>query len=179
MPHPSLLAQARLIAHVLDTGRHVLVSDSDVVWRHDPTSHFERLRAGGATIAAATDCLDVAADRDKTPRPTSPNMCGHSPGNGPRRTAVFNTGILWFGATAVSTTFARRWASETLALTDPWSDDQGVFNRLLTGSGVLAGEELPSRRSSLYPVKAAGLNGGEAPHAHAHPHCVRPPWDST
>ena len=37
MPHPSLLAQARLIAHVLDTGRHVLVSDSDVVWRHDPT----------------------------------------------------------------------------------------------------------------------------------------------
>ena len=54
-------------------------------------------------------------------------MCGHAPGN--RAGAVFNTGVLWFAASRASHDFAREWALATLQLRDPWSDDQGVFNR--------------------------------------------------
>jgi len=58
-------------------------------------------------------------------------MCGHSPGN--RHGAVFNTGVLWFAANAAAPlAFLRAWALATIELSDPWSDDQGVFNRLLT-----------------------------------------------
>mmetsp|Transcript_70814 Transcript_70814/g.213050 ORF Transcript_70814/g.213050 Transcript_70814/m.213050 type:complete len:392 (-) Transcript_70814:121-1296(-) len=58
------------------------------------------------------------------------------------------------------------WANATLALNDPWSDDQGVFNRLITGTAAYARHDPAARRSSLYPVKAAGLDGRliEAPH---------------
>ena len=35
--------KARLVAEVLRTGRHVLVSDSDVVWLKDPTQERQTL----------------------------------------------------------------------------------------------------------------------------------------
>lgn len=39
--------------------------------------------------------------------------------------------MVWFRADPSAIEFAREWALGTLALTDPFSDDQGVFNRLL------------------------------------------------
>ena len=57
-----------LIVHVLRTGRHALVSDSDVVWVADPRPLLSQLQALGTTLGSSTDCLDVAADNDKTPR---------------------------------------------------------------------------------------------------------------
>ena len=135
--------KAELIVHVLETGRHALVSDSDVAWVSDPRPLLMTLRDRGATLAASTDCLDVQADRDKTHRSSSPVMCGHAPGN--TGGAVFNTGVLWFAAEPSSIAFARRWALETLALTDAYSDDQGVFNRLMV--------------HGLYPVKAHSTDG--------------------
>jgi hypothetical protein len=121
--------KAELIVHVLRTGRHALVSDSDVVWIADPRPLLDALHAKGTTLAASTDCLDVEADRDKTARPSAPTMCGYNPGN--TGGAVFNTGVLWFAAAPSSIAFASEWALGTLALTDPYSDDQGVFNRLI------------------------------------------------
>ena len=135
--------KAELIVHVLQTGRHALVSDSDVVWVADPSHVIAEMHALGATLAASTDCLDVNADRDKTHRATSPVTCGYAPGN--TMGAVFNTGVLWFASDAASIRFARTWAEETLALTDPYSDDQGVFNRLMI--------------RGLYPVVAHSADG--------------------
>ena len=80
------------------------------------------MHALGANMGSSTDCLDVNADRDKSTRATSPVMCGHAPGN--RGGAIFNTGVLWFAASEPAINFAKRWAAETLALTDPYSDDQ-------------------------------------------------------
>ena len=114
----------------MQTGRHAIVSDSDVVWAHDPTPMLAALLAKGTTLAASTDCLDVAADRDKSVRPSSPVMCGHAPGN--LGGAVFNTGVLWFAADDSAIKFAKRWAERTLALTDPYSDDQGSCIALTT-----------------------------------------------
>ncbi len=131
--------KAELITHVLRAGRHALVSDSDVAWRADPREQIRALLRMGANLGASTDCLDVSADADKTERAASPGACGHAPGN--TRGAVFNTGVLWFRSHPSTIEFARRWAAATLALTDPYSDDQGAFNRLLT--------------SGLYPVAAA------------------------
>ena len=135
--------KAELIVHVLQTGRHALVSDSDVVWIADPSHVIAEMHALGATLAASTDCLDVSADRDKTHRATSPVTCGYAPGN--TMGAVFNTGVLWFASDAAAIRFARTWAAETLALTDPYSDDQGVFNRLMI--------------RGLYPVIAHSADG--------------------
>jgi hypothetical protein len=70
-------------------------------------------------------------------------MCGYAPGN--TGGAVFNTGVLWFASEPSSIAFARQWALETLALTDAYSDDQGVFNRLLV--------------HGLYPVRAHSPDG--------------------
>ena len=39
--------------------------------------------------------------------------------------------MVWFRADPSAIEFAREWALGTLALTDPFSDDQGVFNRLI------------------------------------------------
>ena len=145
--------KATAIRQVLETGRHVLVSDADVVWVRDPTAELDELAAAGATLAASTDCLHAAADEDKTPRRHSPYLCGHSPGN--VFGAVFNTGILYFRAAPAAIAFTRLWANTTLALPENlwWSDDQGVFNRLLTSS-------------DFYPVKDMGLGGRlvRAPH---------------
>lgn len=135
--------KAELIVHVLRTGRHALVSDSDVVWVADPQPLLASLHAKGMTLAASTDCLDVEADRDKASRKVSPVMCGHAPGN--TGLATFNTGVLWFASHESAITFAQEWALGTLALTDPYSDDQGVFNRL-----ILRG---------LYPVVAHSNEG--------------------
>ena len=50
--------------------------------------------------------------------------------------------------------FCGRWANTTLHLPERmwWSDDQGVFNQLLTGHGS-------ADRTGFYPVRAAGLDG--------------------
>ena len=109
-----LLEGTRLVGDALAAGsgaRHVLVSDSDVVWMRDPAAEIAELAALGATLGAATDCLDVDADRDKTERPEAPVMCGHAPGN--KDGAVFNTGVLWFAADPSSIAFAQRWATPT------------------------------------------------------------------
>lgn len=143
---------------VLRTGRHVLVSDSDVAWVKDPLPLLDTLREGGATIGASTDCLDVASDRDKSPRAVSTFMCGHSPGN--QYGAVFNTGVIWFAAGAAPPlAFLRQWAVATLSLQDQWSDDQGVFNRLITTERAIQAGDTP-----FYPVRSAGL-GGRVVHA--------------
>ena len=135
--------KAELIRLVLQTGRHVLVSDSDVVWMRDPAAEIAELAALGATLGAATDCLDVDADRDKTERPEAPVMCGHAPGN--KDGAVFNTGVLWFAADPSSIAFAQRWATATLTLASAWDDDQGAFNRLA--------------KEGFYPVRRHSADG--------------------
>ena len=136
--------KAMTIKEVLLTGRHVLVSDSDVVWVADPSAELEALAAAGASIAPSTDCIDAEADADKTPRDASPFMCGHAPGN--KGGAVFNTGVIFLAASNATVGFCERWARATLQLETWWSDDQGVFNGLLT-------------RQGFYPVRAAGLGG--------------------
>ena len=52
--------------------------------------------------------------------------------------AVFNTGIVFFSSTLPAIRFCELWANTTLALPSErwWSDDQGEFNRLLTGRGA-------------------------------------------
>ena len=134
--------KAELIVHVLETGRHALVSDSDVAWVSDPRPLLMTLR-DRARRSPHRRIASMQADRDKTHRSSSPVMCGHAPGN--TGGAVFNTGVLWFAAEPSSIAFARRWALETLALTDAYSDDQGVFNRLMV--------------HGLYPVKAHSTDG--------------------
>ena len=146
--------KAMTIAEVLRTGRHVLVSDSDVVWLRDPTAELLALAAAGASLAPSTDCLSVESDRDKRPRRASPYLCGHSPGNADG--AVFNTGIIFLASTEQSVSFCTQWANATLRLTSDqwWADDQAVFNRLLTGRGTW-----PATDTGFYPVRAAGLDG--------------------
>ena len=149
-PHaPRRSLQALTIREVLLTGRAVLVSDADVVWLSDPSDELLALAAAGADLAPSTDCIDVAADEDKAPRPAAPYLCGHAPGSASG--AVFNTGIIFAAPTPAAVAFAGRWAADTLSLDVWWSDDQGVFNRLLTAPG-------------FYPVRAAGL-GGRVVHA--------------
>lgn len=135
--------KADCIRLVLETGRDVLVSDSDVVWVGDPLPLLTELMQEGATVGASTDCLDLDSDRDKTERPRSPVQCGHAPGN--THGAVLNTGVLWFKSSVDSIALARRWALETLNLHSPHSDDQGAFNNLLA--------------DGMYPVKAASPSG--------------------
>ena len=146
--------KALTIREVLLTGRHVLVSDSDVVWLRDPTAELLALAAGGANLAPSTDCINVEADRDKTSRPHSPYLCGHAPGN--LDGAVFNTGVIFLASTAAAIAFCARWADHTLHLPAAqwWSDDQGVFNQLLTGRG-----SWPYVDTGFYPIRSAGLDG--------------------
>ena len=68
------MSQAELIVHVLETGRHALVSDSDVAWVRSPLPLLEELLAKGATMGSSTDCLDAASDADKTERKRSAYM---------------------------------------------------------------------------------------------------------
>ena len=91
---------------MLLTGRHVLVSDSDVVWLKDPTQELHALVAAGASLAPATDCINVAADDDKVERPSSPYLCGHAPGS--RQGAVFNTGVIFLTSTNATVEFCER-----------------------------------------------------------------------
>ena len=146
--------KARTIREVLLTGRHVLVSDSDVVWLRDPTAELLALAAAGANLAPATDCINVAADRDKTERKAAPYLCGHSPGS-VHTSAVFNTGIIFLASSAATVAFCETWAATTLHLPSHmwWSDDQGVFNQLITGGGM------PGGGTGFYPVRSAGLGG--------------------
>ncbi|KOO29623.1 glycosyltransferase family 77 protein [Chrysochromulina tobinii] len=141
--------KAMTIREVLLTGRHVLVSDSDVAWVRDPLPELEALAAAGASLAPATDCLHIEADRDKSERPNAPYLCGHQPGS--RSGAVFNTGIIFLAATNATVHFCERWAEATLHLPAEqwWSDDQGVFNKLLTGHGTW-----PFAATGFYPPRA-------------------------
>ena len=106
--------KAMTIREVLLTGRHVLVSDSDVAWLRDPTAELTKLAAAGASLAPATDCINVEADRDKTARPHAPYLCGHQPGS--TEGAVFNTGVIFLAATNATIAFCERWADATLHL---------------------------------------------------------------
>ena len=144
--------KAMTIMEVLISGRHVLTSDADVVWLRDPIAELERLAASGASLAASTDCINVADDRDKSTRPASAYLCGHAPGN--KDGTVFNTGVIFMASRPAAIAFCRLWANRTLALREWWSDDQGVFNRLLTGRGTW-----PVEDNGYYPVKAAGMGG--------------------
>ena len=135
--------KAECIRLVLLTGRHVLVSDSDVAWVGDPLPVLASLMAEGASLGASTDCLDVDSDQDKTPRSHSPQSCGYSPDN--VGGAVFNTGVLWFKSDEDSISFVKAWATATLGLRDPYSDDQGAFNRLI--------------QTGFYPVKRFSASG--------------------
>ena len=146
--------KALTIREVLLTGRHVLVSDSDVVWLRDPTHELMELVASGANLAPSTDCINVAADNDKSHRPQSPYLCGHAPGN--RDGAVFNTGVIFLAAAEPTIAFCSRWAELVLHLPAAqwWSDDQGVFNQLLTGRGTW-----PQVDTGFYPIRSAGLGG--------------------
>ena len=146
--------KARTIREVLLTGRHVLVSDSDVVWLRDPTAELLALANAGANIAPSTDCINVENDRDKTPRARSSYLCGHAPGN--KDGAVFNTGVIFFASAAPTIAFCEAWANRTLNLPPAqwWSDDQGVFNQLLTGRG-----SWPQVDTGFYPIRSAGLGG--------------------
>ena len=146
--------KAMTIREVLLTGRHVLVSDSDVAWLRDPTAELDALALAGASLAPATDCINVAADKDKTPRPASAYLCGHNPGA--KSGAVFNTGVIFLAATNATVHFCERWADATLHLPAEqwWSDDQGVFNKLLTGHGTW-----PFADTGFYPVRAASTDG--------------------
>ena len=146
--------KAHTIREVLLTGRHVLVSDSDVVWLRNPASELLALAAAGANLAPATDCINVEADNDKSERAQTFNLCGHTPGA--RDGAVFNTGIIFLAATKTTVEFCERWAETTLHLPKDqwWSDDQGVFNQLLTGRGTW-----PFQDTGFYPVRAAGMGG--------------------
>ena len=84
--------KAELIVHVLRTGRHALVSDSDVAWVGNPMPLLDELLRLGATMGSSTDCLDAQSDADKTPRKRSAYMCGYNPGNEVASDVVFNTG---------------------------------------------------------------------------------------
>ncbi|KAL3911307.1 MAG: hypothetical protein SGPRY_008744 [Prymnesium sp.] len=168
--------KAMTIAEVLSSGRRVLVSDSDVVWLRDPSAELNFLAAHvgavlskltigagvcakikvtiillqGASIAPSTDCLDTEEDNDKTPRQRSAYLCGHSPGN--VGGTVFNTGVIFMASQSSTVGFCHLWANCTLQLVAEqwWSDDQGVFNALLTG---------PQGDSAFYPIRSAGLDG--------------------
>ena len=120
----------------------------------DPTDELLALAAAGANLAPSTDCINVESDRDKSPRPQSPYLCGHAPGNSDG--AVFNTGVIFLTAAAATVAFCGRWANTTLHLPAPqwWSDDQGVFNQILTGRG-----SWPYVSTNFYPVRSAGLDG--------------------
>ena len=107
-PRPRLLPRSREASPRLEDQRLLLV-------QHATYALGELAAPGlGATLAASTDCLDVAADRDKTTRASSPVMCGHNPGN--VNQAVFNTGIIFLTATPATIAFCERWASTTLNL---------------------------------------------------------------
>ena len=88
------------------SGRHVLTSDADVVWLKDPLPELHALAAAGASLAASTDCLNVAEDRDKTPRRASAFLCGHAPGS--RDGTVFNTGVIFMASVPAAITFCVR-----------------------------------------------------------------------
>ena len=55
-------------------------------------------------------------------------------------------GVIFLAASNATVGFCERWARATLQLETWWSDDQGVFNGLLT-------------RQGFYPVRAAGELG--------------------
>ena len=124
---------------MLRAGRHALVSDSDVAWVGSPLPLLDELLRLGATMAASTDCLDAQSDADKTPRKRSAYMCGYNPGNEVQADVVFNTGVVWFKADPTAIQFASEWALKTLALTDPFSDDQARRRRAQRGAAGRGG----------------------------------------
>ena len=91
------------------------------------------------------------------------DRCGHQPGS--RDGAVFNTGVIFLSALPATVHFCDRWAEATLHLPADqwWSDDQGVFNKLLTGRGTW-----PFENTGFYPVRPAEETGARGVRLHAH-----------
>ena len=79
---------------------------------------------------------------------------------------VFNTGIIFMASRGATIAFCERWANATLTLTSNewWSDDQGVFNQLLTGRGAPppggGGGTAPRSRTSLPNSWTSSLPSG-------------------
>ena len=158
--------KAELILKVIDTGRSVLVSDSDVVWKMSPLPHLQRLRTLGAAVAASTDCLDVASDEGRQPK-TQYGGCGHKPGA--QHGAIFNTGVLWFAPHEGARRLLKEWANETLYLNNEWSDDQGVFNRIITRRGFYPVRKVTDDGSViLVPSDSAISTNGVTSHSPSH-----------
>ena len=61
--------KAECIRLVLETGRHVLVSDSDVAWTADPLPLLTELMVEGASVGASTDCLNPVRPISSKHRP--------------------------------------------------------------------------------------------------------------
>lgn len=73
--------KGELVLRVLRSDRHVLLSDVDVVWLHDPTPILATL-ATDADVMSATDCLHVSGDEAKFPKiAQGVNRCAYNPGN--------------------------------------------------------------------------------------------------
>ena len=62
-----------------------------------------------------------------------------------------NTNTFEFEMLGDDTPLARRWALGTLALRDPYSDDQGAFNRIFEGGAAGGGG---MSYPGMYPVRA-------------------------
>ena len=72
----------------------------------------------------ATDCLSPTDDDDKTPRPKGANRCAYGPAN-VHGHAAFNTGVLFFRATAAARVVAAAWRHRLLSEEkNKWLDDQ-------------------------------------------------------
>jgi hypothetical protein len=73
----------------------------DVIWLRDPRALLLDRALGAADVMVATDCLSPTDDDDKTPRPKGANRCAYGPAN-VHGHAAFNTGVLFFRATAAA-----------------------------------------------------------------------------
>ena len=125
--------KALFVLRVLETGRHALVSDADVVWLSDP-EHYLASTVPSADVGSATDCLFLSADRDKQDRDQNPYKCGFSPGNILRlqaSSAAYNTGIMFFRASLAARMVVVAWSQALNTSKDRNVDDNNAFNRIV------------------------------------------------
>ena len=116
--------KGELVLRVLAARRHVLLSDVDVIWLRDPRALLLDRALGAADVMVATDCLSPTDDDDKTPRPKGANRCAYGPAN-VHGHAAFNTGVLFFRATAAARVVAAAWRHRLLSEEkNKWLDDQ-------------------------------------------------------
>lgn len=120
-----------LVLRALRAGRHVLMSDVDVVWLRDPTAEL-RAFAAHADVMSATDCLSITGDERKFPeRAPGVNRCAYNPGN-TNGHAAFNTGVVYFRPSTAAKQFAAAWRARLLGVEKKsWVDDQLAFNEFV------------------------------------------------